>query len=543
MTDQLTPPRPARSRSARARSAGHRADFPPAGAPRRVVFESETTLRAPEGFQLPDLSEVRPDVTADVPADAELETTYHDSADLALASTGISLRYRVGEPGPPWTLKLPTGPSAPVIRRELAFDGPPDTVPAAARDLLHVALRSRVLLPVARLVSLRSTVTLSSRGGVPLAAVVHDRVTAYRGDTEITRFGEVQVQAVDLDRAGRALHEDLVRLLVRAGCTVAPTAPKLLRTYGVLSPIGLPAAPREGAAGSLRDVVVTALASGLARLAEHDAGVRADDDIEDVHQLRVAARRLRSDLRTFRFLLDPPWQQQLRGELGWLGTLAGPVRDADVLLARLDAQVAALPEPDCLLGRELTHRLEDQRARDRDALLAGMRGARYDLLLDSLADAVVRPRLSPAGRRRAGRRGPRVLARALDAQWRAVTAEVAALGPDPDVAGLHRVRIRAKRCRYAAEAVVPVLGRPASRLARAATDVQTLLGDLHDAVVAQDWLRDAVQFAPAAACAGGQLIAAERAEVERLRAAWPELWRDVEPRAGKALAALTRTAS
>ncbi len=507
----------------------------------RVVFESETRLHAPVEFTLPHLAG-GPDVVVGAPVTAQLETTYYDSGDLALATLGYSLRHRVGEEGLPWTLRMPTGTSdrsGGDIRREVAFDGDAHTVPPGARDLLHLQLRSRLLLEVARLESTRTTIPISSRGGVPVAEVVYDDVTAFRGEQQVNRFGEVQVHTVDLDRAGADIHAALVRELVAHGCVIAPSAPKLLRTFGVLSPIGMPAVPsRRGRPGSVGEALTDSLSSSLARLAEHDLGVRLDEDIEDVHQLRVATRRLRSDLRTFGYLLDNDWQRHLRTELGWLGSLAGPVRDADVLLLRLDAALATLPEPESLLGRALTSRLADQRARDRDTLLAGLRSARYDLLLDSVADAATHPRFSASGRRKAQRRGRGPLASALTKQWTSVVDSVAALGDEPSVPQLHQVRIKAKRCRYSAEASAPVLGRPAARLARAATEIQTVLGDLHDSVVAQEWLRDAVQFEPVAAVAGGELIAGERIETRRLRDSWQDVWRVVEPQAARSLAAL-----
>jgi CHAD domain-containing protein len=91
---------------------------------------------------------------------------------------------------------------------------------------------------------------------------------------------------------------------------------------------------------------------------------------------------------------------------------------------------------------------------------------------------------------------------------------------------LHEVRIRAKRLRYACEAVAPVVGKPAASLARAAADLQGVLGDFHDAVVAEAWLRAASADAPAAqAVAAGQLIARQRDEAAHCRATWHHSWK------------------
>ncbi|MBW0094267.1 CHAD domain-containing protein, partial [Pseudonocardia sp. KRD-188] len=75
----------------------------------------------------------------------------------------------------------------------------------------------------------------------------------------------------------------------------------------------------------------------------HDPGTRTGEDIEDLHQMRVSVRRMRAALKAARPLLDPVWADGLRAELGWLGGALGPVRDLDVMLLRLRAEVAALP--------------------------------------------------------------------------------------------------------------------------------------------------------------------------------------------------------
>ncbi len=74
--------------------------------------------------------------------------------------------------------------------------------------------------------------------------------------------------------------------------------------------------------------------------------MRLDVDPEGVHQARVASRRLRSDLRTFRTALDPAWAEPLREELRWLGTVLGEARDADVLFDRMRGRAGTIPPPE-----------------------------------------------------------------------------------------------------------------------------------------------------------------------------------------------------
>jgi CHAD domain-containing protein len=99
---------------------------------------------------------------------------------------------------------------------------------------------------------------------------------------------------------------------------------------------------------------------------------------------------------------------------------------------------------------------------------------------------------------------------------------------------LHRIRILAKRCRYAAEAVVPVVGRPARDFASRIEDMQALLGDYHDTVLAEAWLREAAVELVDGRVAIGGLIAIERQQRDRLRAAWPTVWRHASKRQARA---------
>jgi len=108
--------------------------------------------------------------------------------------------------------------------------------------------------------------------------------------------------------------------------------------------------------------------------------------------------------------------------------------------------------------------------------------------------------------------------------WQKLVREVHGLGEHPRDAELHRVRIRAKRARYAAEAAAPVVP-DAGRHAKAIAALQGELGDHHDAVVAGAWLREVAPGLPAsAALVAGMLVAAERAEAAQRRRSWVDAW-------------------
>ncbi len=276
---------------------------------------------------------------------------------------------------------------------------------------------------------------------------------------------------------------------------------------------------RRSSAG---DVVRAALTEGVTRLLRHDPGVRVGDDPEDVHQGRVATRRLRSDMRAFKSLLDQERAAPLRDELEWAADLLGAARDADVLLARLRGDADRLPERDAMAVAGILGRLADQRDRARVALRDGFRTDRYVGLIDGLVHFAQGPPLVGDCNQRA----TDVLPVLVAPTWKHLERAVDALSAPPRPEELHQVRIRAKRCRYACEAVAPAIGKDASRLASAVAKVQSVLGDHHDAYVADAWLREATpDLNTAQVLAAGELIALQMREAADLERVWVKAWK------------------
>jgi CHAD domain-containing protein len=484
------------------------------------MLEREAKLSAPPDFTLPDLTDPDGVVAEPLPA-RQLRTTYYDTPDLRLARWGASLRHRTGEG---WTVKLAGEVLGPLLaRQELVFDGPPTQPPDAAVDLLRAYVRDAQLGPVARLRTIRHPVELRDRAGQRLGELTDDRVVVLDGRRVSRRFREIEAELAE--QAPDGALDGVVRRLRDAGATPAEVATKYLQALGNPEPgpaeVLVPEIDRNATVGEL---VRHDLAESVLRLLRHDPVVRLGEDPEGVHQARVATRRLRSSLRTFRRVLDPDWTSRLRERARWLADRLGAVRDADVLLGRLEGHLAMLEEPDAEAAQWLLDRLGKEREAARAKLLAAMREGAYVQLLDELLLAASTPQVLDEGQPAVDVLVPRVAR-----TWRRLRTEVRQAGPDPSDAQLHRIRIRAKRCRYAAEAVVPVAGRPAERFAGAVEAVQDVLGNHHDAVVAQEWLRGAAADAPpASALAAGQLIAAERALADRTRAQWQAAWRNLD---------------
>jgi CHAD domain-containing protein len=226
-------------------------------------------------------------------------------------------------------------------------------------------------------------------------------------------------------------------------------------------------------------------------LKEQDPLVR-EDTHDAVHKMRVATRRMRSVLATYRKLLDDAETvKNLRDELKWLAGLLGEARDAEVMHARLKEMVGQ--EPSELVMGPVTRRVDlelggaYQKAHEK--ALKALDGKRYFRLLDSLDALITAPHLSALASEPAHKVIPGMVERDVK-RLRAAVKEAkrhpAGTGDHP---ALHEARKDGKRLRYAAEAAAPVNPKQAARLADAAHGVQKILGDHQDSVVTRQLLR------------------------------------------------------
>ena len=490
------------------------------------MLEQELKLSV-EGAFAPAFPPGRTDVArVDERPQVDLRATYYDTSDLRLMRNGVTLRCRTGEGDrPEWTVKLPLGDGVADGREEVLFEGGSRHVPKAALDLVRAFARSRDLEPVVRLRTRRRRWLLRDAAGDELAELVDDHVSVIEQGRVVERFRELEIEGRGIER--RAL-ERLAGVLEQSGASRAAQVAKPVRALGDRAtaspdvPVPEPPRARDDAAAAVQ----AAIANGVRRVILNDSRTRLGE-MEPLHQMRVGTRRLRSDLRTFRPLLDREWAESLRTELGWLGGSLGAVRDLDVLIERLRREGADLaPRLDGLLAA-----LERRRRRARTALLADLSSPRYVELLDRLVDAANEPKLSERAQRPAATTLPPLVA----CSGRKLARAGRSLGPDSPDAELHRVRVLAKRARYAAEAVAPALGgdarRGATSFARRAAKVQDVLGELQDSVVAAGTIE---AFAAgrsgdaSLALAAGRMLERESRARSAARAAFPQAWRKLD---------------
>jgi inorganic triphosphatase YgiF len=482
-----------------------------------VVEGSFAPTLAPERAGVAGIEELAP---------LDLRATYYDTPDLRLARTGITLRHRTGEADRAgWTLKLPDVPGDSSSRDEVEMEGPGNVIPDRAEELVAAFVRTNALTPVARLRTRRRRWSLQDPDGQEVAELVDDRVSVLQRGRVTERFRELEIEGKGLDRKGV---ERIARVLTENGASAAPQVPKLVRALGprAKAPPEVVVPDRIKRSDPAGLAVRAAIARGVRRIMLNDPRVRLGE-VEPLHQMRVGTRRLRSDLRTFRPLVDRQWADGLREELTWLGSVLGDVRDLDVLLERLHGDAGDL-EPD--LG-PLFDKLEAERAEARARLLGALRTARYLELLDRLVEAAESPELTPA----AEARSIDVLPRLVRGSWKQLRKRARALDSRSDDQDYHRVRVLTKRARYGAEAVAPALGRKrgkqAERFADLAADLQDLLGEMQDSVVAGDRILEAAREQPRAGrfnLAAGRLIERELGGRRDCRARYPTTWKRLD---------------
>lgn len=471
--------------------------------------------------EVPDLTGTAAIAAVTDQGTVDLDAVYYDTPDQRLAADGLTLRRRTGGADAGWHLKLPVAPG---VRDEI---GAPlsDTVPADLAALLRSRIRDTALEPQVRLRSSRKVSHLLDAGGDLLAELSTDTVRAERAGAAAA-WTEVEVELAD--GVDPALLDAVEKTFRKAGLRVSDTPSKLARALDETGagPEPRPApGPPKGTAGAH---VLAYLREQRDTLVTLDPAVRRDLP-DSVHSMRVAVRRTRRAFKTYRKVLDRAATDPLGEELKWLGAELGVDRDREVLLERLRTQVRELPGD--LVAGPVRGRLRTwnnaRRSASRRRVLAALDSARYTALLDSL-DALL---ADPPLRKAATRPAESVLPKALVHDYDRLADRVAhaldlPAGHERDLA-LHEARKAAKRARYAAEAAVPALGKPAERQAKAMKAVQTLLGDHQDSVVAREALRGLADQAAAAgesAFTWGVLYAREEALAQSQERELPGVW-------------------
>ncbi len=447
--------------------------------------EVERTFEADSSTVVPDLR-TGPVTRVEDGAVEDLVATYHDTPDLRLLRTGVTLRRREGSGDAGWHVKVTAGAGRLELHRPLGRSLRP---PVALLRLVRGATRDADVVPVAELRTQREERRLLGADGDVLAVVADDRVEARvlldgragpGRDTPgaIAPWREVEIELVEGDTD---LLDVLAERMHTAGLADADVQSKVRRILGDRVPA--PATGPDDTDSTAGGLLVGHLEGLRVALVAHDVHVRARQP-DAVHQLRVAARRTRSVLAAYRPLLDEDSSRALERALRRLGQDLAPARDLEVgaeqltrLLADEQPRAAAAAARRTVRASLAAQRQEAARQVD-EALGAD----RHRSLLDDLVTLVDDPPLTE----RAGDDACHVVRRRVRKARRRVARRMAAAdqlrGSERDAA-LHAARKAAKRLRYALEPAEQVASASAERLRRRVKRAQQLLGSHQDTVV------------------------------------------------------------
>jgi CHAD domain-containing protein len=439
----------------------------------RQIMEREDKWDVDDRFVLPDLERVVDGATVQHDT-VDLTSTYYDTTGRDLQACGILVRRRDGDDDTGWQVKIPADGGRTELHWPLS-----DRAPIELTDLLTGITAGRPLSELATIHTVRERYRITEPAAQHvLAEVADDHVRASIGD-RLLAWREVEVELGTAELPPRRL----TKRLIAAGARPSRYGSKLAHAIP----------PRDAAAGP-GSALTAYLNTQIDQIIAGDLGLRRHHD--PIHDTRVAIRRLRSTLRIFGRLLDQSDVGDIDVELKWFAGLLGEVRDCQVQQRRFGAALEDIPD-ELTLGpvraRIRTH-LQSIELPARTRVTDAMTGERYLTLMATLrrwradaplaADVPDRALGKPA--RTAARKADKRLASGLETG---------------DGVQLHRARKAAKRARYAAELLKPVVGKKAMRKVKHYKRIQSVLGDHQDTVVARAALR---RMGTAAGTAAGE---------------------------------------
>ena len=488
--------------------------------------------------------------TVSGPAQREIEDLLLDTGDWLLAQAGAALRLRL-ESGRNAELALKS--LAPLsdglaVRPELSESlrraprdpsGPCPGRLIAAR--VRRVLRSQPLRVRFRLRQRRTVYTVRTKSGALLLV---------SADT-VFLPGPRARPALELEVELREGAQGALTRFSRALTGILPLEPATLSKYDLglraagLSrpPVAEPRPPaRNAGAGELLAFV---LRKHAGRFRRHERRVRLDLDSEAVHDLRVACRRLRAALQFLGPLAGPLPARPLANRLARLARKLGAVRDLDLHNSALEARAARLPPASRQSLRACVDRLRRQREQAHSRLLAALVAPRFAVCcrdLETLAERLAE-RPKPGKTATNARLAAQPMVRRLLRRVRRLGDELHADTPDAD---LHRLRIRAKKLRYACEFLQDIGGAAVAGFAARTARLQDALGRHQDLVVEKDLLGRLLasregRRTPVARAALEALLAHIAADLETTRRNCFTAWRRFDQRrARRALLAALR---
>lgn len=434
-------------------------------------------------------------LVASAKATRRLVDTYLDTEDWRVCRAGYVLRLRRAATSSEMTLK-DTAPSNSGLRKRVEItQALPENAGAESIDAEgSVGRRIRALAgarPLRTLLEVRTTrrpFDLKIGPQVVAELALDETVISPCDGQRPVRLRRVEVEIVP--SSAKALEPIVERL--RVTCGLQPATLSKFEAGLLAAGLEVPGPPDLGAtqlpsSPSVGDVAYMVLRRNLSSMLAHEPGSRLGEDAEDLHDMRVATRRMRAALSLFSDAL-PVRAQHIRDELGWIGRTLGSVRDLDVQSERLDGWTSELPGEDKGALDELARLLEREREAARAQLLSALDSARYERLVSGFTTML---RQGPSRRSAAARASAiAVVADLVQARHRAATKAAKRAQRSRAADDFHLLRIRCKRLRYALEFVSDIYEGETSKMVRRVVRLQDSLGLMQDARVAAERLRE-----------------------------------------------------
>lgn len=300
------------------------------------------------------------------------------------------------------------------------------------------------------------------------------------------------------------------------------------------------------------------------RMLYHESGTRLGEDIEELHDMRVATRRMRAAFQVFGDYLDMDKMKTFLKGLRRTGRALGAVRDLDVFWEKTRHYLDTLPPEQQNDLEPLRVVWEAERERDRAKMVAYLDGERYVQFQERFGEFLQTPgagELAPFSDK--GEPRPNRLRHVVPVLVYQRLAAVRAYdewvtGENVPLERLHQLRIASKGLRYTLEYFQEVLGPEAKEAIKEIKRLQDHLGNLQDAVVASNLLRDFLTWGtwghvqtkevtpppaePIVAPGVAAYLAARQTELQQLVGAFPQVWARIQsPDFGRLVAATLTT--
>lgn len=295
----------------------------------------------------------------------------------------------------------------------------------------------------------------------------------------------------------------------------------------------------------MREAAHKILRFHFARMLKHERGTMLGKDIEELHDMRVAAMRMRSVLQVFNGHLDMNVMKTFFRSIKTTRRSLGAVRDLDVFMEKIQHYIELLPEERKTELNELINTLLIERDKGRGLMLLHLDSSKYDKFKNKFAKVLEKEgqwdeSIVDNDGKPLPHRVRDVLPPLLYKQLAAVRAyDDLVHETEPSYEMLHALRIDVKILRYTLEFFEEVLGDKTNSLVKDLKALQDNLGDVHDAVVAMELLENYLKYGKWGAMEGRKseekhiistdpgienYLAYRKNEITELLEAFPEVW-------------------